>query len=162
MNGLSPKLLVLAASAWMLAAAACGGSGVPEGRAPSGQDEAAEYYERGVQLNAEGRWRAAVEEFDQAIALDPGVAAFFVGRSEAHEMLGDFTQALADLDEAIRREPEHGLAYFRRGNLHQTLGEPDLARSDYAKALSYVDDPYLRSLIAARLEGVELANASGQ
>jgi len=65
------------------------------------QAEALQHYERGVQLNKEGRYVEAIAEFNKAIELDPKFAQAYYYRGNAHSWQGDYDKAIADYDKVI-------------------------------------------------------------
>ena len=93
-------------------------------------------YQRGVQYDEAGQHERAVEEFTEAIALDPGHPAPRHGRALAYINLGQYENATADLDEAIRLDPDYPLAYFTRGTLYAAhLGDPARGVQDFDKCI---------------------------
>ena len=59
--------------------------------------------------------RRALEDFDQAIALDPENPTFHHYRGMAHWELGEFDLAVSDFDTAVRLEPLSNSSRRARG-----------------------------------------------
>lgn len=57
----------------------------------------------------------ALQNYDQAIALDPNYAIAYVNRAVVHAQQGNYDRAIRDLDQAIALDPNDGLAYVNRG-----------------------------------------------
>jgi tetratricopeptide (TPR) repeat protein len=53
-----------------------------------------------------GQYQQAVEEFDQAIQIDPEFAGAYYHRAVAYGLLGQYQQAIEDFDRAIQIDPE--------------------------------------------------------
>src|SRR5262249_563066 len=57
--------------------------------------------------------KEALKNFDEAIRREPGRAALFHGRGDAHKILQNAAQAIADYDEAYRLDPKD--VFAKRG-----------------------------------------------
>ena len=77
----------------------------------------------------------AIEDFDQAINLDPENAEAHEGRGFAYLDLDLPEQALGDFDEAIRLDPGFAHAHGGRGVAHERLGQMDEAMAAYDQAI---------------------------
>jgi tetratricopeptide (TPR) repeat protein len=92
----------------------------------------------------------AIADYDQAIRIDPSLAAAYVGRGSAYYGKADYDHALADYDQAIRFEPKNALALTRRGDAHHHKGDDDHALADLDQAIRL--DP--KSAYAYNFRGV--------
>ena len=101
------------------------------------------YYQRGlVYIDKASRERKqagqmydlAIRDFNDAIRLNPTMAAHFVGRASAYMLKEEFRQAIADFTEAIRLAPGDEYTYLHRGIAYHTVNEPDNAISDCSEA----------------------------
>lgn len=115
-------------------------------RAAHTAEEAHAYFEEGVKLLKEGNEEVdflgnnkqkiglAVENFSNAIALDPSVADYFYQRALAYMARGAQPESIiADLDKAVALDDQNADAYFYRANYMLDKGddvraEPDLDR----------------------------------
>ena len=69
------------------------------------------------------QYQRAIQDYDEAIRLDPEVASFYTIRAAAYYSLDQYQRAIQDYDEAIRLNPQtedyanRALAYKELGNL---------------------------------------------
>ena len=78
---------------------------------------------RGVR-NLRGREGAeALEDFDAALTLAPGLADAWHWRAQAHAQVGDTAAAAADLAECLRLEPRHFPALITLARLQEEAGD---------------------------------------
>ncbi len=88
--------------------------------------------ERGKLNSKLGRFREAIEDFNQALVVDPHDAFVLTFRGHAFQSLNQLNEARADLDEAIRLDPSLAEAYMNRGNLKWHSGDKAGAKDDFA------------------------------
>ncbi len=107
----------------------------------------------------------AIEDFDQALKLNPDAGIVYVLRGQAKLALYQYPEALTDLDMGVRLLPQSGFAHYQRGIAHYRLDQHDLARADFDEAVALklsVGDLYVwrgeLDLEAARFEPA-MANA---
>ena len=72
------------------------------------------HLEQGNKLIDQGLYNKAIEEYTEAIRLNPEYALAYNNRSYSYENLGQFVRASEDYDEAIRLNPEFAVAYNNR------------------------------------------------
>jgi len=87
---------------------------------------------------------AALNDFDRAIAIDPRRFDAHVGRANALNMLGRYTEAVAAYDVALARDNRIANAYVNRAIAHSHLGNYRQAIADYEHGLALdpkIDDP---------------------
>ena len=60
------------------------------------------YSHRGIANRDLGEYRRAIEDYDQALRLDPGDADYYQNRGISYEYLGDYERAARDWEQAIR------------------------------------------------------------
>ena len=87
------------------------------------------YNNRGVAYRLTLKYDKAIEDFNEAIRLEPKYANAFNNRGVAYRNMGDLDHALGDYDQAIRIKPDYYAAVYNRG-----LALTD--RTEYAKAIS--------------------------
>ncbi|MEH2244633.1 tetratricopeptide repeat protein [Nostoc sp.] len=92
-------------------------------------------YQEGVNKYDAGNYEGAVEDFNQAIELDPQNALAYNRRGDAYYRLGDYEQAQADSSQAILLNPQDANAYFDRGFAFSELGKYKEAIADYTQAI---------------------------
>ena len=97
--------------------------------------------DKGVDYAEQGDYEKAIEQFDEAVRLDPQDAKAYGNRGSAYSALGKYQQAIQDYDEAIRLRPQLAGAYYIRGLIYGELGKSDEAARDFAKAKELGYDP---------------------
>jgi lipoprotein NlpI len=95
----------------------------------------AAYNNRGVARREEGEVNAAINDFDQAIALDSGYELAYRNRAAAEAQKGDLDSAIADSARAIELDPKDAVAYADRGTAKSKRGDFAGALIDYDRAL---------------------------
>ena len=99
---------------------------------------------RGDDFLAAGQYEEAIEEYTDAIEIDPRQAGVYNRRGRAYYEWGRYDNAVADYDKAIAIDPDNVSAYIDRGNAHLANhrsfegGEEnyDRALADYEEAIS--------------------------
>jgi tetratricopeptide (TPR) repeat protein len=76
----------------------------------------------------------AIDDFDQAIKLDPALSVAWHGRGTARAMQNDLEDALLDLNRAVRLAPRSAGSYMTRGEVHFALADVISALRDYDRA----------------------------
>jgi tetratricopeptide (TPR) repeat protein len=93
-----------------------------------------------LRAGALGDIEGALADFDEAIRLNPDLAAAYHSRGAALAAKGDLERALADFEEAIRLKPDFANAYFGRARIRENDSEnPDAAIADFEKYLELSD-----------------------
>lgn len=90
---------------------------------------------RGSALRRLGALEEALREYDQAVALNTGLARAYRGRSYVRGELGDYEAAVDDLDQALALEPDNAAAHSVRGEYHRVLNHGDEALRDLDKGI---------------------------
>jgi tetratricopeptide (TPR) repeat protein len=90
---------------------------------------AAAYNNRGVAYRLKANYAQAIDDFNEAIRLEPRNANAFNNRGVAYRNMGDLDHAVADYDQAILIKPDYVAAFYNRG-----LALTD--KKEYAKAIS--------------------------
>ena len=118
-------------------------------RSSSPNLDAYQAYIKGKQLllaRTGDKLRAAIAQFDRAIALDTAFADAYAARSSAYFIIGDFgyldkkaSQKLAEKNalEAIRLDGENGTAYGVLGNIYRLQNKWEQALLTFQIALKY-------------------------
>ena len=99
-------------------------------------DLVATHVNRGILRALRGDYPAAFDDYDRAIALDPGQAEAFLNKGLLLLRIPERdAAALAALDLAIAKATsEPAIAYFARAIAHEGLGNPSAAFRDYQQA----------------------------
>ncbi len=105
------------------------------------ETKTADYYnKRGREFELEGMFNRAIEEYTQAILVDPGFVEAYLGRGWAHEANGEHRLAIRSYSQAIKLNPLYAAAYLGRGWAYEQLGKPDRAILEYGQAIKSTPD----------------------
>jgi tetratricopeptide (TPR) repeat protein len=91
-------------------------------------------YNHGNTLFARREPQAALQAYEQALALRPDFPEALNNRGQALLALGDLEAAVASFDQAARSRPEFVLAHINRGDALSRLQRPDEALTAYQRA----------------------------
>jgi tetratricopeptide (TPR) repeat protein len=103
----------------------------------SGNPSPIAYFYRGRGHDAMGRSELAIQDYDEAIRLNPQYGHVYIVRGRLYHDLGQYERAIQDFDEVIRFSPQYSMAYYWRGGTYVTLGEYTLAIQDYGEAIHW-------------------------
>ncbi len=119
------------------------------------------YAERAYINYKRGDYKKALEDYDQAIALDKTEPDYFLNRGLVKEKLKDTQGAYSDYTAAIRLQNNFGMAWLNRGNLLAKLGKLQEAIEDYSVAIihspEYGSAYFNRAMVLNRLKQGDLA-----
>jgi tetratricopeptide (TPR) repeat protein len=90
---------------------------------------------RGISYFVKGDLNRALEDYNEAIKLNPRNETAYCNRAGDLEAQGKEKEALQDYGQAINLNPKYVLAYLYRGSLHRVRGELNEAMADVAKAI---------------------------
>jgi len=82
-----------------------------------------------------GRHLAALDDFDQALAIEPSMFVAMTGRARALIGLGRWQEGIAQFDEALAQNPRDVNALMGRGAAHLSTGDAAAALTDFDLAL---------------------------
>ncbi|MEO0376703.1 MAG: tetratricopeptide repeat protein [Cyanobacteria bacterium P01_A01_bin.17] len=77
----------------------------------------------------------AIDDFNEAIQLNPAKATAYFNRGFLHNTVGRFEQAILDFSEAIQLLPDYDEAYFQRGIGRAQSNDLQGAVDDFSQAL---------------------------
>ncbi|WP_413991667.1 tetratricopeptide repeat protein [Labrys okinawensis] len=142
-----------------LAIPACGRVIAKKSTSRAGRAQA--YYNRAISYANKGKSDLAIQDYSQAIALDPNYASAYNNRCSAYSKTGKFDEAIADCDRAIELKSDYDLAYYNRGNVYRKKNMPDRAIADITKAISIkATDPdyfFYRAMAYQNNDQIDLA-----
>jgi tetratricopeptide (TPR) repeat protein len=93
------------------------------------------YYNRGNAYRDKGQYDRAIQDYDEAIRLDPKYADAFNNRGYTYNAKGQYDRAIKDFDEAIRLNPHLVAAFVNRGYSYDFEGQRDRALQDFDVAI---------------------------
>ena len=92
-------------------------------------------YNRGNNYYKKGELDKAINDYNEAIRINPQYFKAYSNRGIAYGMKGEFEKAINDFSEAIRINPKFSMAYKARAFTYRKLGKTDLAIADEQKAM---------------------------
>jgi tetratricopeptide (TPR) repeat protein len=104
------------------------------------QATAESFFQRGEQRYWKDDFRGAIDNYTQAIRLNPNFAYAYINRGLCRFQLKDFQRAIADYTQTIRLNPNFAYAYTRRGEAYYWLANYQRALADSDKALQMSDN----------------------
>lgn len=112
-----------------------------EDRTESKRVRAIAHVGRGLAWRSKGDRDRAINDFTDAIGLDPDDALAYNNRANLWREMGEVNRAIADLSEAIRIDPQprSDLAGPGHVNLHTNRGLAFHAKGDFERALADYD-----------------------
>ncbi|MCZ8040759.1 MAG: tetratricopeptide repeat protein [Microcystis sp. LE17-20A] len=96
---------------------------------------ALDFFNQGVKRLQQGDLEAAINNFNEAIRLNPNYAQAYGNRGIAYSRLQQYDQSLADYNQFIRFNPNSAAAYYNRATLYDKLGDSQKAIADYDPAI---------------------------
>jgi tetratricopeptide (TPR) repeat protein/predicted RNA-binding protein with RPS1 domain len=102
------------------------------------------YCERGDAYAANREFDRAIEDFAEAVRLDPASSVGYNRRGNAYYSKGDYAHAIESYNEAIRLNAGSAVQYTNRANACRNKGEHDRALEDCDQALR-LDPNYIRA-----------------
>jgi tetratricopeptide (TPR) repeat protein len=100
-----------------------------------GSNLAAIYYNRGVTWYDMTEYDRAIEDYDQAIRLNPSFMQAVFNRGNAYDAKGQYDHAIEDYDRAISLDPSYSKAFNNRGYVWDEKRDFDRAIEDYGRAI---------------------------
>jgi tetratricopeptide (TPR) repeat protein len=101
------------------------------------------WYNRGLVRRDLGECRAALGDFDRALALQPQFFNALYQRANCRQALGQYAEAIDDYSQAVAfpgRIPARFLAHLGRADALRRLGRLDEAYGDYTRVAELRDD----------------------
>ena len=114
--------------------AACGSIAQPT---PTPNLTARQYFDRAGKHLDTGEYQKAIDNYDDAIRLDPQYSRAYNNKGIAYKKLAQPDRAIQDFDEAIRLDSEYAHAYFNRGIAYNALGQYERAIQDFDEAIRH-------------------------
>ncbi|QYX30608.1 serine protease [Sphaerospermopsis torques-reginae] len=93
------------------------------------------YANRGGAYSELKEYKQAIDDYTQAIKIDPENAEYYKNRGLAYFQLKDYKQAINDYTQAIKIDPKDALYYVGRGLAYFQLKDYKQAINDYTQAI---------------------------
>lgn len=104
-----------------------------EAKAYINPEIAEEHRVKGNELFKEGKFPAAIKEYDEGLRRDPVSVKIFSNRALAYVKLMEYPTAMKDVEKGLSLEPENIKLIARKGNIHHSMRE-------YHKAIQTFDE----------------------
>ncbi|MCA2803989.1 MAG: serine protease, partial [Microcystis sp. M114S2] len=96
---------------------------------------AAWYVNRGILYRRQQKYELALDDYNQAIELNPNHANAYNNRGNLYQDLQKYELALDDFNKAIEINPNFAILYYNRGGLYYDQKKYELALADWNKAI---------------------------
>lgn len=90
---------------------------------------------RAYALSATGDMDGAIQELNDAIALDDERAVLYLSRARAYGVKKQYGKALADLEKTVELQPESAAPHILRGKIYELQDKQQDALDEYAAGL---------------------------
>jgi len=94
------------------------------------------YINRGVSNMQTESYEDAIQDYTDALEVNPRNASALNYRAFAYYRLGMYEEAIADYNQAVDLNPENAMAYYNRGMSYLRIGDKTKACPDFHKACS--------------------------
>jgi tetratricopeptide (TPR) repeat protein len=98
----------------------------------------------------ENRIDEAIQEYGNALKIDPADSTALTGLGQALDELGDFAEAIKSYKKALRSNPRHVIAHSGLGVVYEKQRKTDLAIKEYVIALEIDRDTAFMHIVYAR------------
>ena len=92
------------------------------------------YFKRGLARYKLRDNHGSIQDFTQAIRINPGFSRAYKGRGNSHYKIGNYRQAARDYTQATQINPTDASLYYNKAKAHQILQENDIALENFKKA----------------------------
>lgn len=106
----------------------------------SNENLSASYNRRGNVYFNKGNYDQAIQDYNQAIRLNPEFGFAFNNRGSAYRAKEDYDRAIQDYNQAIRLKPDYAFAFNNRGNAYSAKEDYDRAIQDYNETIRLKPD----------------------
>ncbi len=110
------------------------------------------YQKRANESIVKGEYDSAVNDYSEAIKLNPKDATVYLNRGRAHLNKKNYDLAIEDYNKVIELNPSEAMAYFNRGESYERKGNSPQAIGDYQKVLELDGKNESAKIILKRLQ----------
>ena len=110
------------------------------------------YQKRANESIIKGEYDSAVNDFNEAIKLNPTDVAVRLNRGRAFSNKKNYDSAIEDYNRVIELNPKEAMAYFNRGESYEKKGNALQAIGDYQKVLELDGNNESAKIILKRLQ----------
>lgn len=103
---------------------------------PADQEAIQAMLQKGIQLQENGEYEAAIDVFDKILADYPNDILAYNARGAVYTALANYQKALDDFTRAIELEPTFAPAYYNRGRVYGLMKKYDEAFVDLEKSIA--------------------------
>jgi tetratricopeptide (TPR) repeat protein len=107
---------------------------------PEEQEQVEALVTQGNEKLANGNYKGAIADFNDALAIDQNHAKALGDRGVARSRLENYEGALADYNQALAIDDEAYEVYYNRGIVHTNLQNYENAIADYSQAIERKPD----------------------
>lgn len=101
------------------------------------------FLNRGLEKLERRNYEGALQDFNQALALDPSHENTRISRGDLLLQKREYQKAIEDYTQALEQNPTFAYTYLSRGQAYEALGKHQEAISDYTQALEiYPEDGF--------------------
>jgi len=103
------------------------------------QNTAEAFNNRGLAYHELKQYDKAIEDYNQAIKLDPAQVIAYNNRGNSYYERNEYQLALADFNQSLQRKPDYAKAHLNRGLVYYQMDNTDQACEDFQNASDYGD-----------------------
>ena len=108
------------------------------------------YISKAIDFLNENRIDEAIQEYKNALDVDPTDATALTGLGQAFDELGDLAEAIKSYKKALRRNPRDVIAHSGLGIVYEKQRKTDLAIKEFVVALEIDNDTAFMHIVYAR------------
>ena len=115
---------------------------------PSAQELAEENFLRGIEYQAEEEWDLAIDQYSEAIAINPDYAEAYINLGLCFYLANDSEAAISNFEKVLELdyEPQSPQMYVNRGRAYSILEETEKSLSDFSKAID-LDPEFIEAYV---------------
>jgi tetratricopeptide (TPR) repeat protein len=107
----------------------------------SRKDRAATFVNRGILNTAIGRYQEALNDYNEALEIDPELPQAFNGKGNLYYFADRYDDAIDAYERALALQlPQPQVAHYNLGLVYEKLGDPEAALRSYNAAVEAAPD----------------------